>query len=110
MNCETDISNVQSGKNTSWPIKPWFNGSACIFSTFAHLIYTSLLRLNSNIYQKILQIFFADIWVFFRRQIDKEKFALNGSILFKQLHLAIQVNLYWLCVSLERKGAAIWLS
>ena len=53
-------------------------------------VLPNLLRLNSNIYRNIMQIFFADIWVFFRRQIDQEKFTLNGSILFKRLYVTSQ--------------------
>ena len=52
-------------------------------------VHTNLLRLHSSIHRNILQIFVADTWVFFRRQIDREKFALNGSILFKRLYVAI---------------------
>ena len=46
-------------------------------------VHANLLRLNCSIHRTILKIFVADIWVLFRRQIDREKFALNGSILFK---------------------------
>ena len=53
-------------------------------------VHANLLRLDSSIHRNILQIFVADIWVFFRRQIDREKFALNGSILFKRLYVASQ--------------------
>ena len=53
-------------------------------------VHANLLRLNSSIHRNILQIFVADIWVFFRKQIDQEKFALNGSILFKRLYVATQ--------------------
>ena len=68
-----------------------FNGSACIFfhfCTFDNLLncFTVLpnhLKLNSSTHRNILKIFVADRWVFFMRQIDREKFALNGSILFK---------------------------
>ena len=75
-----------------------FNGSPCIFFHFCTFdillncftVHTNLLRLRSSIHCNILQIFVADIWVFFRRQIDQEKFALNGSILFKQLYVASQ--------------------
>ena len=58
------------------------------FCTFDILIncftvHANLLRLNCSIHRTILKIFVADVWVFFRRQIDREKFTLNGSILFK---------------------------
>ena len=57
-----------------------FNGSACTFFHFCTFdillncftVHPNLLRLNSNIYCNIPQIFIADIWVFFKRQIDWE--------------------------------------
>ena len=82
-----------------------FNGLACICLTFAHLkklfhsSYQSF-EIKFYIYRNILQIFVANIQVLFRRQIDWEKFTLNG-IFFKQV--AIQVYMCQFCVSLERK-------
>ena len=92
-----------------------FNGSACIFFHFCTFdillncftVHANLLRLNSKIYRNISKIFIADIWVVFRRQKDREKFALNGSILSKRLHVASQVYMCRFCVSLERKGATL---
>ena len=39
--------------------------------------------------------------------VDREKFAQNGSILFKRLHVASQVYMCRICVNLEREGATL---
>ena len=92
-----------------------FNGSACIFHfcTFDILlncftVHAYLLRLNSNIYHKISQIFIADIIGIFQeadrsRKIRPEWVYSFQAILRSESKFICAI----FCVSLEGKGATL---